>query len=198
MKKILLSILIIAFLISNVSAWFPATYEQGTIRHFDEVASRDCNVIMRDSPLAKFFFPDHIPKKIYECDSEQLMRFRYDDKDYNYARDEVRMCYRACWSEGLEYSELQSSFFSPSECYCRTDDSLVQKKVDYRSFENQDYSAEHFRCYYFDDETECGKTRFCPTHPSKEFCEEVGGKWLLETVELELIERIYSQGTVYG
>ena len=47
------------------------------------------------------------------------------------------------------------------------------------------------RCYYFNNETECGKTRFCPTHLSEQYCKDVGGEWLLETQENEAREWSY-------
>ncbi len=57
-------------------------------------------------------------------------------------------------------------------------------------FQESNYE-EHSRCFYFNDETECGKTRYCASHVSEEFCNEVGGEWLLETQEREMIEWAY-------
>ena len=52
--------------------------------------------------------------------------------------------------------------------------------------------GEHSRCYYDNPNTECGKTRYCPTHlPNKSRCLELNGTWELETPEREAQEWIY-------
>ena len=51
--------------------------------------------------------------------------------------------------------------------------------------------GEHYRCYYTNPDTECGKTRFCSTHVPEERCYELKGRWTVETREAEMIERIY-------
>ena len=59
------------------------------------------------------------------------------------------------------------------------------------SANQENYDGEHYRCYYDNENTECGKTRFCSTHLPREFCNEVKGTWELETSERELRERYY-------
>ena len=66
------------------------------------------------------------------------------------------------------------------------------------SSELNDYGT-HYRCYYFNSETDCGKTKFCQTHYdlndveySKKQCLSHKGKWLLESQTNEMLEQVYN------
>ena len=72
-----------------------------------------------------------------------------------------------------------------------TKDKEPMFSLDFSNGDKETHWREHSRCYYFNDKTECGKTRFCATHVSEEFCNEVGGEWLLETRENEARDMAY-------
>jgi hypothetical protein len=62
----------------------------------------------------------------------------------------------------------------------------------YNSLERINYWGEHSRCYYDNEQTECGNTRFCATHIADESrCLDLKGTWDLETPEREMAEQSY-------
>lgn len=184
MKKIIFCLIILSLMLSSVSAWLPKTYDRGLRLQYTEI----CPTIDKETFLSKHIPSVFKPSVSFACDFREKIE---QDLGYDSSSNIERACYRACWDNDLEFNEFEFVAFQEPRCYCNHENSSIQIGVNHEDYISEGNWKQHFRCYYFNDETECGKTRFCSTHTTKEFCEELGGVWLLETPEREAKQNVY-------